>query len=174
MVFPAERMRNASTRSCSLSTSGTGSATVRHAGIPTVRYTAREKIYAAVVQEKNPYLVSFRDSGTNEHRKWARGVGIYTLVYAENGVAPMVREGEQNRRLHKYERGRCWYCEKVLQRNAPREEPSKNMALSSHVCSLPKRPTSPSNITACSRACTVVCGGLGGRDGKFHGTVNSN
>ena len=112
MVFPAERMRNASTRSCSLSTSGTGSATVRHAGIPTVRYTAREKMYAAVAQEKIPYLVSFRDSGTNEQGKWTRGVGIYTLVYAGNGVAPTVREGEQNRRLHEYEGGRCWYCEK--------------------------------------------------------------
>ncbi len=50
MVFPAERTRNASMRSCSLSTSGIGSATVRHAGMPTVRYTARENMYAAVAQ----------------------------------------------------------------------------------------------------------------------------
>ena len=37
-------------------------------------------------------------------------------------------------------------------RDVPREEPSKKMALSSHLCSLPMRPTSPAAMTACNNA----------------------
>ena len=44
MVFPADNMRSASIWSSFVSTSGTGSATVRHDGMPTVMYTAREKM----------------------------------------------------------------------------------------------------------------------------------
>lgn len=48
IVFPAERTRSASIWSSFVSTFGTGSATVRHAGMPTVMYTASAKMYAAV------------------------------------------------------------------------------------------------------------------------------
>lgn len=48
IVFPAERTRSASIWSSFVSTSGTGSATVRHDGMPTVMYTASAKMYAAV------------------------------------------------------------------------------------------------------------------------------
>ena len=44
MVFPADNMRSASIWSSFVCTSGTGSATVRHDGMPTVMYTAREKM----------------------------------------------------------------------------------------------------------------------------------
>ncbi len=48
IVFAAERMRSASSWSSFVSTSGTGSATVRHDGMPTVMYTASANMYAAV------------------------------------------------------------------------------------------------------------------------------
>lgn len=42
----------------------------------------------------------------------------------------------------------------VIGMDVPREDPSKNIALSSHLCNFPMRPTSPTPITACINAYT--------------------
>lgn len=126
MTLLADRMRRASTWSSRVSTLGTGVAIVREAGTPTVMYTTMANTNAATARDES--VIMF----VKVSKEVGRGGGGMSLH-----VQTWHRAGEMARHRTRY---------------LPREDPSKYIALSSHLCTFPIRPMMPTPMTACSNA----------------------